>query len=142
VLAVQRVVKVQDRESIRNLKTMVAQVIEELGPVEDQWGVQIHEFGFSTFSPTPETLEITQLRKLAEEKLSLYQEFHKEGLGVEAAVALISGSVVALRPSESVGLHKPPPGLTAIKAAPQEQDEIDMLVQELEDGEAEGEKKS
>src|SRR5947209_1942027 len=50
VLAVQRVVKTQDRESIRDLKKMVAQVLEELVPVEEQWGVMIHEFGFSTFS--------------------------------------------------------------------------------------------
>src|SRR5262249_54862109 len=58
VLAVQRVVKAQDRESIRELPAMVAQVKAELAPVEEQWGVKIHEFGFSTFSPTPETLEI------------------------------------------------------------------------------------
>src|SRR5262245_39422330 len=35
VLAVQRVVKVQDRESIRDLKSMVGQVLRELEPVED-----------------------------------------------------------------------------------------------------------
>src|SRR5688572_11363601 len=89
VLAVQRVVKTQDRESIRDLPAMVKAVKVELEPVERQWGVQIHEFGFSTFSPTPETLEITQLRKLAEEKLSLYRQLREAGLGVEPAVALI-----------------------------------------------------
>src|SRR5262245_43673403 len=98
VLAVQRVVKAQDRQSIRDLPAMVAQVKSELGAIEEQWGIKIHEFGFSTFSPTPETLEITQLRKLSEEKLALFQQFRSSGLGTEAAVALISGSVVSLRP--------------------------------------------
>ncbi len=102
VLAVQRVVKAQDRETVRDLPHMVAAVKADLAPVEAQWGIKIHEFGFSTFSPTPETLEITQLRKLAEEKLALYRQFRSDGqLGETAAVALISGSVVALRPSEA-----------------------------------------
>lgn len=101
VITIQRVVKAQDRESIRDLRRMVAAVLEEMAPVEEQWGIKIHEFGFSTLSPTPETLEITQLRKLAEEKLSLFQQFRRsEGMDATAAVALISGSVVALRPSE------------------------------------------
>ena len=107
VLAVQRVVRAQDRESVRDLHGMIAAVREELRPVERQWGVTIHEFGFSTFSPTPETLEITQLRKLAEEKLRLFQGFRDEGgLGEEAAVALISGAVIAVRGRDG---PKPPP---------------------------------
>jgi regulator of protease activity HflC (stomatin/prohibitin superfamily) len=134
VLAVQRVVKAQDRESIRDLKKMVGQVLVELAAVEEQWGVKVHEFGFSTFSPTPETLEITQLRKLAEEKLALYRQFQEEGLGVEAAIALISGSVVALRPSESSRLHKPPAGLTPVAKPQEAEDEIDMVVNEFTDG--------
>ncbi len=112
VLAVQRVVKGQDRESIRDLPAMVAAVREELRPVEQQWGIVIREFGFSTFSPTPETLEITQLNKLAQEKLALYQRFRREtGLSEEAAVALISGAVIAVRggppPPEQPPLRPP-----------------------------------
>src|SRR5262245_12611761 len=98
VLAVQRVVKGRDRDSIRDLPAMVAAVRDELRPVEEQWGIALREFGFSTFSPTPETLEITQLGKLAEEKLSLFQRFrHEMALSDEAAVALISGAVIAVR---------------------------------------------
>jgi hypothetical protein len=98
VLAVQRVVRTQNRTSIRDMKPMIAAVGAELQIVEEQWGVHFHEIGFSTFSPTPETLEITQLRNLAEEKLQLYQRFRAEsGLSEEAAVALISGAVIAMR---------------------------------------------
>src|SRR5262245_59134940 len=104
VLAVQRVVKGRDRDSIRDLPAMVAAVRDELRPVEEQWGIALREFGFSTFSPTPETLEITQLGKLAEEKLVLFQRFrHEMALSDEAAVPLISGAVIAVRgapPSE------------------------------------------
>jgi hypothetical protein len=76
---------------------MVDEVKQAIRPVEEQWGVKIHEFGFSTFSPTPETLEITQLRKLAQEKLALYRQLHDEQkLSSEAAVSLISGAVMAL----------------------------------------------
>lgn len=98
VLSVQRVVRAQDRNSIRDMKPIIAAVRDDLQIVEDQWGVLFHEFGFSTFSPTPETLEITQLRNLAEEKLLLYQRFRAAGgLSEEAAVALISGAVVTMR---------------------------------------------
>jgi hypothetical protein len=98
VLIVQRVVRAQDRQSVRDMAQMIRSVREELRPVEEQWGVKFHEFGFSTFSPSPETLEITQLRKLAEEKLQLYRCFREEmGISDEAAVALISGAVMAVR---------------------------------------------
>lgn len=104
VLSVQRVVRAQDRTSIRDMKPMIAAVQADLEVVEDEWGVKFHEFGFSTFSPTPETLEITQLQKLAEEKLKLYERFRSErGLSEDAAVALISGAVIAMR-----GDHAPP----------------------------------
>src|SRR3954471_2416742 len=97
VIIVQNVVKAQDRYTIRDMDRMVDEVKQALLPVEQQWGVKVHEFGFSTFSPTPETLEITQLQKLASEKLALYRQFHDaEGLSAEAAVSLISGAVMAL----------------------------------------------
>jgi regulator of protease activity HflC (stomatin/prohibitin superfamily) len=102
VIIVQNVVKVQDRYTIRDMARMVDDVKQALRPVEQQWGVKVHEFGFSTFSPTPETLEITQLQKLADEKLSLYRQFHDEQkLSSEAAVSLISGAVMAI-PSQQV----------------------------------------
>jgi regulator of protease activity HflC (stomatin/prohibitin superfamily) len=109
VIIVQRVIRAQDRNSVRDMAQMIATVKQELRPVEEQWGVTFHEFGFSTFSPTPETLEITQLRKLAEEKLQLYQHFrHDLDMSDEAAVALISGAVMAVR-GEGRGAPPPPP---------------------------------
>jgi len=97
VIIVQNVVKAQDRYTIRDMARMVDDVKEALRPVEQQWGIRVHEFGFSTFSPTPETLEITQLQKLADEKLSLYRQFHDvQKLSSEAAVSLISGAVMAM----------------------------------------------
>jgi hypothetical protein len=97
VIIVQNVVKAQDRSTIRDMARMVDEVKQAIRPVEQQWGVRIHEFGFSTFSPTPETLKITQLNKLAQEKLALYRQLHDEQkLSSEAAVALISGAVMAL----------------------------------------------
>jgi regulator of protease activity HflC (stomatin/prohibitin superfamily) len=109
VLAVQKVVNAQDRRSIRDMVSMIAAVRRELAPVEDQWGFRIHEFGFSTFSPTPETLEVTQLERLAEEKLALFQRFRGEGLSEQAAVSLISGAVVAI-PSRREAESLPAPG--------------------------------
>ena len=135
VLAVQRVVKAQDRQSIRDLPAMVSQVKAELAAIEEQWGVKIHEFGFSTFSPTPETLEITQLRKLAEEKLALFRQLRQEGLSTEAAVALISGSVVALHPEDPI-IRPRKPVVERAKKAAVEKDELDELYNEVveEDG--------
>src|SRR5580692_11410092 len=78
VLIVQRVVRAQTRQSVREMDKINQSVRDELRPIEQQWGIKFHEFGFSTFSPSPETLEITQLRSLAQEKLSLYQRFRQE----------------------------------------------------------------
>ncbi len=109
VLTVQRVVRAQDRASIRDMKPIIAAVRDDLGVIEIEWGVKFHEFGFSTFSPTPETLEITQLRNLAEEKLRLYQRFRAEsGLSEDAAVALISGAVITMRGGQSMPIPPVP----------------------------------
>jgi regulator of protease activity HflC (stomatin/prohibitin superfamily) len=109
-LAVQRVVKRQDRESIRDMARMVQEVREELAEVEKEWGVKVHEFGFSNFAPTPASLEITQLRCLAEEKLRLYQEMIQAGVSSQAAVALISGAVVTMPPASADGVDRPKTG--------------------------------
>ena len=73
---------------------------KELRSVEDQWGVRILEFGFSNISPSPTTLEITQLELLTQEKLALYRRLKDDGLADEAAVALVSGAVVSVHPDE------------------------------------------
>jgi hypothetical protein len=118
VIIVQNVVKAQDRSTIRDMARMVDQVKQALGPVEQQWGIKVHEFGFSTLSPTPETLEITQLRKLANEKLALYREFHDEQkLSSEAAVSLISGAVMTI-PSHGPDWGEPIPAVAVTAKVP------------------------
>jgi regulator of protease activity HflC (stomatin/prohibitin superfamily) len=112
VIIVQNVVKAQDRHTIRDMARMVDEVKRALRPVEQQWGFEVHEFGFSTFSPTPEALEITQLGMLANEKLALYRQYHDEQkLSDEAAVALIAeeGSPPRPRWLRSPGERQPRP---------------------------------
>ncbi|MDF1660179.1 MAG: SPFH domain-containing protein [Planctomycetota bacterium] len=105
-IAIQRVVKAQRRETIGQLQNMVDQVLGELKVIEEEWGIEVQEFGFSNFAPTPATLEVTQLRLLAEEKLSLYKELREEGLGQEASVSLISGAVITMRPEQATGYDR------------------------------------
>ena len=132
VLTVQRVVRGQDRQSIHNMKPIIAEVRDELRVVEEEWGVLFHEFGFSTFSPTPETLEITQLRNLAEEKLALYHRFRAEsGLSEDAAVALISGAVITMR-GDSVFM----PPAAPVEAPPPPLNPDEQLFAEPTEGEA------
>jgi regulator of protease activity HflC (stomatin/prohibitin superfamily) len=95
VMAVQKVIQAQTRETIRDTEAMVDAILETLRPVEEQWGVRVRQFGFSNLSPSPSSLEITQLDLLARERLSLYSELRAEGVGAEAAVALVTGAVVA-----------------------------------------------
>ena len=95
VMAVQRVIQAQTRVTIRDTDAMIAAILDELRPVEEQWGVRIRQFGFSNLSPSPSTLEITQLDLLARERLALYQRLRDEGLSEEATVALVTGAVVA-----------------------------------------------
>ncbi|MCA8920781.1 MAG: SPFH domain-containing protein [Planctomycetes bacterium] len=119
-IAVQRVVRARDRRSILELEAMVAAVEVELKPVCEQWGIRVHEFGFSDISPTPATLEVTQLRLLAEEKLRLYTAFRGEGLGEEASVALVSGAVIALRDPRGVSAPAAPPEAEPAPGPPDE----------------------
>lgn len=96
VIAVQHVVRSRDRRTVRDAQTLIEEVLRELVPVEEQWGVRILLFGFSNISPSPTTLEITQLELLARERLNLYEHLRGNGLSDEASVALIAGAVVAM----------------------------------------------
>jgi len=96
VLAIQQVVQTQDRESVKDTEAMSQAIRTRLMGMEEQWGVRILQLGFSNISPSPTTLEITQLDLLAREKLSLYRHFREQGLAEDSSVALISGAVVAL----------------------------------------------
>lgn len=120
VMAVQEVVRSKDRRSVAHTDQLIAEVRERLSSVERDWGVRIHQFGFSNLSPSPATLEITQLDLLAREKLRLYRVCKDEGLSDEAAVGLITGAVVALDASPmSAGAPRPP----VVRAAPPVEDE-------------------
>ncbi len=100
VIAVQSVVARQTRETVTDVDGMCDAIRKELEPVEDTWGVRILKFGFSNISPSPTTLEITQLELLTQEKRRLYSELRERGLTEEAAVALVSGAVVSVHPDE------------------------------------------
>lgn len=103
VMAIQQVVRAQDRVTIRDTGAMIESILAELRPVEDQWGVHVLQFGFSNLSPSPASLEITQLDLLARERLRLYDELVGHGLEVDSAVALLTGAVVTTRPAEAPG---------------------------------------
>lgn len=96
VLAIQGVVRRRDRRTIREGASIVAEIKADLMQLEEQWGVRILQLGFSNISPSPTTLEITQLELLAREKLALYGRLREAGLGDASSVALLSGAVVSL----------------------------------------------
>lgn len=106
VIAVQSVVARQTRETVTDVDSMCNEIRKELEPVEDTWGVRILKFGFSNISPSPTTLEITQLELLTREKRRLYVELRERGLTEEAAVALVSGAVVSVHPDEPLPMRK------------------------------------
>ena len=128
VIAVQSVVARQTRETVTDVDAMCDAIRAELEPVEDQWGVRILKFGFSNISPSPTTLEITQLELLTREKRRLYAELRAQGLSEEAAVALVSGAVVSVHPDEPLPMRREIDGpLAAIGEAAQAQLEADDL---------------
>ena len=100
VIAVQEVVSSRDRNTVTDVDGMCTAIRDRLRDVEDQWGVRILQFGFSNLSPSPTSLEITQLEMLALEKESLFKRLQQDGLSEEAAVALISGAVVSVHPDD------------------------------------------
>ncbi len=106
VIAVQSVVARQTRETVTDVDAMCDAIRKELEPVEDMWGVRILKFGFSNISPSPTTLEITQLELLTREKRRLYAELRAKGLSEEAAVALVSGAVVSVHPEKTLPMRR------------------------------------
>jgi regulator of protease activity HflC (stomatin/prohibitin superfamily) len=102
VLAIQRVVSSKTRDTIRDTEALIRGIREELRPVEDQWGVKILQLGFSNLSPSPASLEITQLDLLARERQVLYRHLAESGLPADAAVALVTGAVVTTHPTHGV----------------------------------------
>lgn len=106
VIAVQTVVARQTRRTVTDVDAMCDAIRRELEPVEDQWGVRILKFGFSNISPSPTTLEITQLELLTTEKRRLYSELRDAGMSEEAAVALVSGAVVSVHPEEALPMRR------------------------------------
>jgi regulator of protease activity HflC (stomatin/prohibitin superfamily) len=125
VIAVQQIVSRKDRTTVTDVDTMCVEIRAELRSVEDQWGVRILQFGFSNIAPSPTTLEITQLELLAHEKQVLFDRLTDGGMSEEAAVALVSGAVVAVHPDE------PQPSLRRAKA--QDARFISDLAEELEE---------
>jgi len=137
VMAVQRVVQGQDRDSIRDTVRLAQEVHRALAPIEPEWGAKVLHFGFSNISPSPATLEITQLDLLARERLSLYGTLRERGLPDEAAVALISGAVVAMQPAPREG------GLAKqIKAERGAVDRLKKMAEEQSAKAAEGEEEA
>lgn len=129
VIAVQKVVSRRNRESVGDVDGMCAAIREELRSVEDQWGVRVLELGFSNISPSPTTLEITQLELLTREKLALFRRLKAEGLADEAAVALVSGAVVSVHPDEDAPSRRRE--TTAdLALAQQLEDELDAATKE------------
>lgn len=127
VLAVQRVVGTRDRESILHIEEMIDSILGELRPVEEQWGVRVLQLGFSNLSPSPTTLEITQLDMLARERLGLYRQLVEEGLDPAHAVALVTGAVVTTGPREA------PTSTTALAGEEQAfQDEVEAWAEATE----------
>lgn len=98
VIAVQAVVARQTRDTVTDVDAMCEAIGRELEPVEDRWGVRVLKFGFSNISPSPTTLEITQLELLTAEKRRLYDDLRAGGMSEEAAVAIVSGAVVSVHP--------------------------------------------
>lgn len=96
VIAIQEVIRKKNRSEIANAEALCAEIVGQLKEMEEAWGVSIVQFGFSNLSPSPATLEITQLDLLAREKLTLLKYLESEGLRQESAVALLSGAVVSL----------------------------------------------
>lgn len=98
VMAVQRVIQAQTRLTIYDTEALTNQIRARLADVEAEWGVRMLAIGFSNISPSPATLEITQLDLLARERHNLYRKFVEESMAPEAAVALVTGAVISTQP--------------------------------------------
>ena len=132
VLAIQRVLSSKDRRTIRDRDALIEEIYAELRSMEDQWGVAILQLGFSNISPSPATLEITQLELLARERLALFGELRSAGLAEDSAVALVSGAVVTAGTQGAGGLAEERRALAAARTEIEAEAEAERL-EELRD---------
>jgi regulator of protease activity HflC (stomatin/prohibitin superfamily) len=119
VVTIQRVVSAHTRATITDTEALIEQILgdDDLVRMQDQWGVRILQLGFSNISPSPATLEITQLDLLARERNQLYRELIAGGTSPDVAVALVTGAVVTTHPTENPdGMRAERRALAAAKA--------------------------
>ncbi|MCA8920782.1 MAG: SPFH domain-containing protein [Planctomycetes bacterium] len=95
-LAVQEVVWRYGDHGARELKLMGSELADALQPRLARWGIVVEETGFTTLSPSPRTLRLTQLGARLAERRELLAHFDQAGLTQDRALGLL-GSPVQLR---------------------------------------------
>jgi regulator of protease activity HflC (stomatin/prohibitin superfamily) len=87
-LVLEKLLRSQTRTALLEFKTLEAELIARVEEKLQRWGVTVEHVGFKTIAPTKQTLHLTQLALLTQERYNVLQMLVAEGVSPAAAVAL------------------------------------------------------
>lgn len=96
MLGTQEVLREQDRTSIQNTALLSAKLGAALADQLEPWGVTVERAAFTSITPSPRTLRITQLSHRTQERNALLGALEKAGMQRETGICLMGTRVTAI----------------------------------------------
>jgi regulator of protease activity HflC (stomatin/prohibitin superfamily) len=96
-LSVQEVLRGLRREQLRRSKSLDEQLGARMQQRLEPWGVVVEQAGFPSITPSPKTVRLTQLDRLAREREQLVLRARRAGAPAELALPLIGAGQRVLR---------------------------------------------
>jgi hypothetical protein len=88
-LVLEELVREQTRAAVLEFKALEADFIARAEKKLQRWGVTVEQAGFKTITPGKQTLRLTQLALLANERHRVVEDLIAEGVPLPAALALL-----------------------------------------------------
>lgn len=89
-----RVIRRFNRRELVGRDVLNQELLDEIAPTLARYGVNLEHAGFQTIAPTRETLRLTQLSRVAEERRRVFDEYRQDGLAEEDALHLVGANRV------------------------------------------------
>ncbi len=96
MLGTQEVLREQDRASIQNTALLSAKLSATLAEQLEPWGVTVERAAFTSITPSPRTLRITQLGHRTQERRALLGALAQAGMQSDTGLCLMGTRVTAL----------------------------------------------
>lgn len=89
-----RVISRFNRRELLGRDMLNQELRDDIAPILARYGVYLEHAGFQTIAPTRETLRLTQLSRVVEERRKVFLEYRRGGLAEEDALHLVGANRV------------------------------------------------